>query len=65
MDDLGLFFLYLGGKPSDEYRSFESSFDQAKTVAQTWANESGQLVEIFEFQGFESVWIETIRNDAE
>lgn len=57
--------MYLGGKPSDEYRSFESSFDQAKTVAQTWANESGQLVEIFEFQGFESVWIETIRNDAE
>lgn len=61
MDDLGLFFLYLGGKPSDEYRSFESSFDQAVSMASSWANERNLIVEIFEFQGFKNVWVQTIQ----
>ena len=63
MDDLGLFFLYLGGKPNDEYQSFECSFDQAISKARSWANERKMLVEVYEFQGYQNVWVKTVHNE--
>lgn len=63
MNDLGLFFLYLGCKPSIEYKSCECSFEQALSMAKSWANEEKQIVEIYEFQGYQSVYVESINHD--
>lgn len=62
MNELGLFCLYLDGKP--EYKKcFESSFSEAVAIAKIWANEERRNVEIYEFQVFESVWVKTIYYD--